>query len=87
MKTSLALISVALMIAGCTATEKGAAIGAVSGGAIGAAVSGDVGGAVAGAAIGGVAGALIGHASEGRNQCRYRDRHGRIYVARCPSGY
>ena len=39
-----------------------------------------------GAAAGAVAGALIGRASES-NQCRYRDQYGRVYTARCPSGY
>jgi hypothetical protein len=29
---------------------------------------------------------VIGHASEA-GQCRYRDRHGRVYIARCPDGY
>lgn len=82
------ILIAALMIAplaACTPTERGATIGAASGGVIGAAVTGDAGGALAGAAIGGVAGAVIGRASEGR--CRYRDRYGRTYVARCPSGY
>jgi len=41
---------------------------------------------VVGGAAGAIAGALIGRATES-GQCRYRDRHGRVYVARCPRGY
>ena len=59
-------------------------VGGLGGAAIGAAVAGNTAqGAVIGGAVGAVTGALIGHASE-RGQCRYRDRHGRVYVARCP---
>jgi len=32
-------------------------------------------------------GALIGRASEGSNQCVYRDEYGRRYTAACPRGY
>lgn len=85
-KVLIAIVCIA-PLAACTPTERGATIGAASGGVIGAAVSGDAGGALAGAAIGGVAGALIGRASEGSHECRYRNRHGRVYVARCPRGY
>ncbi|TIR84116.1 MAG: hypothetical protein E5X04_02035, partial [Mesorhizobium sp.] len=67
--------------------EKGAAIGGLGGAAVGAAVANDpVEGAVVGGAVGAVAGALIGRASES-GKCRYRDRYGRVYIARCPSGY
>jgi len=87
MKKAIFAVLCIAPLAACTPTEQGATVGAVSGGAIGAAVSHNAGGALAGAAIGGAAGALIGHASEGGNQCRYRDRYGRTYVARCPSNY
>jgi len=87
MKKALIAILCIAPLAACTPTERGATIGAASGGAIGAAVSGDAEGALAGAAIGGIAGALIGKASEGNNQCRYRDRYGRVYTASCPRGY
>jgi outer membrane lipoprotein SlyB len=43
-------------------------------------------GAIVGGAAGAIAGAVIGHASEA-GQCRYRDRNGRVYIARCPDGY
>jgi len=41
---------------------------------------------VAGAVIGGAGGVLLGAATR-RGECRYRDRRGRIYYARCPAGY
>lgn len=92
MKTTLyglAIVSVALALTGCTASEKrtagygvgGAAIGALAGGAIG----GNTRGAVTGAAIGATAGTLIG-AAQSRNgvqYCRYRDSQGRVFEARC----
>lgn len=86
MKIIIAMLMVLAALAACTPTEQGAALGAATGGIIGGVATGKVGGAAVGAAIGGVAGALIGHASE-RGQCYYRDRYGRRYTARCPSGY
>jgi hypothetical protein len=86
MKKILVMVALLLPIAACSQTERGAAIGGLGGAAIGSAVAGDpVEGAVIGGAIGAVGGALIGNASE-RGQCRYRDRRGRVYVDRCPSG-
>ncbi|KAF0197366.1 MAG: OmpA/MotB domain-containing protein [Bacteroidetes bacterium] len=62
------LISLTLIIAGCSTwnkTQKGAAIGTASGGAMGAVigrVSGNTAlGAIIGAAVGGASGAVIGH--------------------------
>jgi hypothetical protein len=87
MKKMLIVAALLIPLGACSQTEQGAAIGGLGGAAVGAAVTGDpVQGAVVGGAVGAVAGALIGHASE-RGQCRYRDRHGRVYVARCPNGY
>ncbi|MBN9242618.1 MAG: hypothetical protein J0I98_07480 [Mesorhizobium sp.] len=87
MKKMLVLMALLLPLGACSQTEQGAAVGGLGGAAVGAAVAGDpVQGAVIGGAVGAVAGALIGHASE-RGQCRYRDRYGRTYVARCPRGY
>ena len=86
MKKILTILVLTMALGACSQTEKGAAVGGLGGAAIGAAVAGDpVQGAVVGGAVGAVAGALIGHASES-GQCRYRDRHGRVYVDRCPSG-
>ena len=87
MKTTMLLMALLIPLGACSQTEKGAAIGGLGGAAVGAAVANNaVEGAVVGGAVGAVAGALIGHASE-RGQCRYRDRYGRVYVARCPRGY
>ena len=82
MRNSLIALSTLLVLAGCNATQQGAAVGAGTGAAIGAITTGNARGAAIGAAAGGLAGALIGRASED-GQCRYRDRRGRIYIARC----
>ena len=73
---------VLLTSAGCTTTERGAAVGAGTGAIIGGVATGTVKGAAVGAAIGGVAGALIGRAAT-PGDCYYRGRNGRTYVARC----
>ena len=86
MKMIIAVLSLVFAVAACTPTEKGAAIGGGTGALIGGLATDSVGGAVIGGAAGAVAGALIGRASE-QGQCRYRDRDGRVYTARCPRGY
>ena len=87
MKMSLLLLILLLPLGACSRTEQGAAVGGLGGAAVGAAVANDpVQGAVVGGAVGAIAGAVIGHASEA-GQCRYRDRHGRVYIAQCPDGY
>lgn len=87
MKKTMLVMALLVPLAACSQTEKGAAVGGLGGAAIGAAVANDpVEGAVVGGAVGAVAGALIGRASE-PDRCRYRDRYGRVYVARCPQGY
>ena len=87
MKRTMLVLSLLIALAACSRTEQGAAVGGLGGAAIGAAVAGNpVQGAVVGGAAGAIAGAVIGHASEA-GQCRYRDRQGRVYVARCPEGY
>jgi hypothetical protein len=87
MKKAITILVLTMALGACSQTEKGAAIGGLGGAAVGAAVAGDpLQGAVVGGAVGAVAGALIGHASES-GKCRYRDRYGRVHVARCPSGY
>jgi hypothetical protein len=87
MKKVIALVLVALAVTGCTQTEKGAAIGAASGAIIGGAITNDIGGAAVGGLIGGAAGAVIGNVSDRPGECYYRDRHGRRYIASCPSRY
>lgn len=80
-KTMLALALVAPLTS-CTATERGAGIGAATGAVIGGVATNSVGGAAAGAVIGGVAGVLIAQADR-RGYCIYRDHYGRRYEARC----
>ncbi len=82
MKKMMIAVALILPLAACTATERGASVGAVSGGIIGGAVTGNVRGAAVGAAIGGVGGALIGSANE-PGRCVYRDRYGKRYVDQC----
>ena len=53
-----------LMLAGCNATQRGAAVGAGVGATAGAIVTGSARGAAVGAAAGGLAGALSGRATE-----------------------
>lgn len=87
MRKLIIFLALLLPLGACSQTEQGAAIGGLGGAAVGAAVATNpVQGAVIGGAVGTVAGALIGQASE-RGQCRYRDRYGRVYTARCPQGY
>lgn len=85
-KISSIVLALALSAAliGCTTTEQGAVGGAVAGAVIGQAVGGNTNATLAGALIGGVAGAVIGKSVERRGYCRYRDRNGSIYEARCP---
>ena len=83
MKILAMLALVGLGVTGCSSTERGAGIGAVSGAVIGGAATGNVRGAAVGAAVGGVSGALIGNVAGRPNECYYRDRHGRRYIDRC----
>jgi hypothetical protein len=50
---------VVLTLAGCSQTQRGAAIGGVGGAAVGALVAGSVGGVVVGGVVGATAGAII----------------------------
>lgn len=89
MKKILVLMALLIPLGACSQTEQGAAIGGLGGAAIGSAVAAPgnrAEGALVGGAVGAVAGALIGRANE-RDQCRYRDRYGRTYIAACPRGY
>lgn len=82
MKKTLIIGIATMAIAGCTQTEKGAAIGGLGGAAVGTAVTGDAGGAIIGGVAGATAGALIGNANE-PGRCYYRGRDGRRYIAAC----
>jgi hypothetical protein len=78
------VFAVSLVLTGCTNAEKGAVIGGVGGAALGTAAGGnDVRNAVVGGAIGAVAGTLIGAAMDHPGYCRYRDRTGHVFEARC----
>ncbi|HEV7435997.1 MAG TPA: glycine zipper domain-containing protein [Pseudorhizobium sp.] len=83
MKKILAIGFMSVSLAACTATERGAGIGAAGGAVVGGAVSGDVRGAAVGAAVGGVGGALIGSVQDQPGQCYYRDRNGNRYIDEC----
>ncbi|MDO6965212.1 glycine zipper 2TM domain-containing protein [Rhizobium alvei] len=83
MNKILVIGAMSLALASCTTTERNAVVGGVTGATVGAVVSGKPGGVLAGAAIGATAGVLLGKASK-PDHCRYRDRRGRVYIARCP---
>ncbi|GAA4523860.1 lipoprotein [Chelativorans composti] len=70
----------ALALTGCTTTEKDVAIGTATGAVVGGIVGGGRG-AVIGAGAGALGGLLVRNLRNG--YCEYRDRHGRIYTARC----
>lgn len=86
MKKFLFAFTGLVMLAGCTTAEKDAALGGTAGAVIGGLASNSVGGVIVGGAAGALAGVLIGRATR-HGYCQYRDRHGRIYTARCPAGY
>jgi len=84
MKNLLISLGLVALLAGCSATERGAVLGGATGAAVGAAVSDDVAtGAIVGGVVGATAGALIGRASE-PGRCLYRDQYGDEYIADCP---
>lgn len=56
----IVLLSLLVLITGCTTTQKGAVIGGLGGAGLGAIVGNQSGHAAGGAAIGGVAGAVVG---------------------------
>lgn len=80
-KMILAVAAVAAL-AGCTTSERDAALGGTAGAVIGGVASNSVGGAVVGGVVGAAAGVLIGKATR-TGWCVYRDRSGRLYEARC----
>ena len=77
-------LSLSAAIAGCTSTEKGAAVGAVGGALVGQAIGGNTESTLVGAAVGGIAGAVIGNLLERKGYCIYRRPNGTTYEARCP---
>jgi outer membrane lipoprotein SlyB len=82
MRKTIFAVAAMMALAGCTTAENDAALGGLAGAAIGGLATGDAGGAIIGGVGGAVAGVLIGKATRD-GWCRYRDRNGRIYEARC----
>jgi hypothetical protein len=83
MKKIIIPVLVALSLAACSSTERGATVGAAGGAIIGGAATGNLRGAAVGAAVGGVSGAVIGSVADQPGQCYYRDRNGNRYIDRC----
>lgn len=80
MRKMIIAVAAVAALSGCTSTEKDIGVGTAAG-----AVIGGIAGGGRGAAIGAVAGAAGGVLvrSLRNGYCQYRDRHGRIYTARC----
>ena len=79
-----AAISMTIVLAACTSTDRdNAVIGGAAGAAIGGIGTGSLKGAAVGAAVGAGAGVLIGRVADSLTHCRYKDRRGRLYIARC----
>lgn len=78
-----------ILSAGCTGTEKGAGIGAVSGGVIGGIIGHQTGrtaeGVAIGAVTGGILGGVIGHEAEKSSAQPAQPTVRKIVV--CPSGH
>ncbi|MEQ1943417.1 hypothetical protein ABMA32_13455 [Mesorhizobium sp. VNQ89] len=82
MKKTIIALAAMMAIAGCTTAEQDAAVGGTAGALIGGLATGDAGGAIVGGVVGAASGVLLGKATR-TGWCRYRDRYGRIYEARC----
>ena len=81
MRKTIFAVAAVMALAGCTTAEQDATVGGLAGAGIGAAVGGTEG-AIIGGVVGAASGVLIGKATR-TGWCRYRDRYGRIYEARC----
>jgi hypothetical protein len=82
MKKTIIALAAMMAIAGCTTSEQDAVVGGTAGALIGGLATGDAGGAIVGGVVGAASGVLLGKATR-TGWCRYRDRYGRIYEARC----
>lgn len=80
MKKVILALAAVVAISGCTTTERDVATGTGVGAVAGALIGGGRG-AVIGGAVGAASGLLVRNLRNG--YCEYRDRHGRIYTARC----
>ncbi|HWK66663.1 MAG TPA: YMGG-like glycine zipper-containing protein [Rhizobiaceae bacterium] len=78
-KMNVALAAV-VALSGCTSTERDVGVGTAAGAIIGGIADGGRG-ALIGAGAGALGGLLVRNLRNG--YCQYRDRHGRIYTARC----
>lgn len=87
MRNLILALTCTVAVAGCTSTERAAVTGAGIGAATGAIISGDIEGAAVGGLAGAAAGVLIERVANSDDDCVYRDRRGRRYVADCPDGY
>ena len=76
----LMTVTVVAALTGCTTTERDVSVGAAAGAIIGGIADGGEG-ALIGAGAGALGGLLVRNLRNG--YCQYRDRHGRIYTARC----
>jgi hypothetical protein len=77
-------VTAVAVLAGCTTTEKDLTVGTAAGAIIGGIADGGKG-ALIGAGVGALGGLLVRNLRNG--YCQYRDRHGRIYTARCRGHY
>ena len=74
----------AMAATGCTTADRdNAVLGGAAGAVIGGVSTGTLEGAAVGGAVGAGAGVLIGRVANSLNNCRYRDRRGRVFIARC----
>ena len=82
MRKTIIAVAAVMALAGCTTAEQDATVGGLAGAGLGALATGDAGGAIVGGVVGAASGVLLGKATR-TGWCRYRDRYGRIYEARC----
>jgi len=80
LRKTVAAIAVVAALSGCTTTEQDVSVGTAAGAVIGG-IAGGGKGALIGAGAGALGGLLVRNLRNG--YCQYRDRHGRVYTARC----
>lgn len=80
MRKMIVALAAIVALSGCTSTERDVGVGTAAGAIIGGIADGGRG-ALIGAGAGALGGLLVRNLRNG--YCQYRDRHGRIYTARC----